>query len=153
MIEFEIAGHGYRSASMPLRTQFHVTRRLAPVLGAIGPLVKGIDFRALKDDPVAQVALFDRVLEHVLPGIAETIAAMSDADSDYVINACLQACERRQAVGGWARVMVGSAIMFADLTLPAMMQITYRIMQDTIGPFFGGPPSPSDPAAGQVTTG
>ena len=70
MNEFEVDGHIYRSKKMAARTQFHVMRRMAPILA-----------------PLQAVASGD--MTGSLVALAEAIGGLSDEASDYVLDHCL----------------------------------------------------------------
>jgi hypothetical protein len=122
-MEFEINGQAYRCGKMDAFKQFHVSRRLAPVFG-------GLASSASKDN-----ADFSQFLQP----IAEAVAHMLDADCDYVLQACLGVTQRKQE-SGWANVynVQTKALMFSDVDLAVMLQITAKVIQDNLGGFFQG---------------
>lgn len=127
MAEFEIKGVKYRSGVMDLTIQFHVVRRLGPLLDS---------FRDMLDSK------FD---DGIL-AIASSLAKMSDADTEYVINACMSVVQREQSGGtGWAKVWSTQAkrAMFDDIDMPAMLQIIFAVLGGAIVPFLGALPSNS----------
>ena len=128
----EIKGKTYRSGRMDARRQFHVLRRLAPLLSGL------TDLAALKADPLAAIG-----------PLAETVAAMKDADMDYVLDACLEVTERKQTAGGWAKVMVGGSLMFEDLDMADMLRLAGAALQENMAGFFDALPqaSPRPPSA------
>lgn len=115
---------------MNARTAFHVTRRLAPMLGRLGPMLRA---SADRDS-----------LDLILTPIAQAIAEMSDADCDYVLDACLDVATRRVAeTERYVPVARGRKMQFDDIDMPQMLQIAARVLQDSLGPFFAGLPSTS----------
>lgn len=125
MAEFSIKGIKYRSGTMDAMTQFHVVRRLGPILGS---------FRNMLDSK----------LDDGLSIIAEAISKMSDVDTEYVINSCMAVVQREQAGGtGWANVWSTQAKrpMFDDIDMATMLQIVFAVIGDAIVPFFGALPS------------
>lgn len=120
-MEFEIKGQQYRSGKLDAFKQFHVARRLAPLLGGIAQGGGG-DFSAF------------------LQPMAEAIAHMPDADCDYILNTCLAVVQRQQG-NAWASIMKGKEFMFDDIDMGSMIQITVQVIQENLGGFF------SDPAA------
>lgn len=125
MHEFTINSEAYRVGKMSAFTQLHVARRLAPMLGAIAKL---------KDkDP-------ERDKEILLEGLGEALSALRDEDVEYVINACLEAAERKIEGGGWAKVRLGGTTMY-ELGLPAMLRIAYQVITHNLSGFFAGMPS------------
>ncbi|MGE4191787.1 MAG: phage tail assembly chaperone [Pseudodesulfovibrio sp.] len=127
-MELTIKDKSYRVGRMDARRQFHVVRRLTPLLSGL------TDLAALKSDPLA-----------ALGPIAETIAAMKDQDADYIIDACLAVTERQQAAGGWAKVMQHGSLMFEDLDMADMLRLAGACLQENLGGFFDALPQPSPP--------
>lgn len=135
--EFEIAGQTYRAGKLDAFRQFHVFRRLTPVLGSMGGLNRAAE----------------NPMEALAP-VAQAIAGLSDADCEYVLGTCLGVVQRRQGTT-WANVWNASAKrpMFDDIDLPAMLQIAVRVAEENFGGFLadilsissgeGQPASPS----------
>lgn len=123
MSEFEINGQQYRAAKLDAFKQFHVSRRLAPVLsGLVFSADGGVgDFTAL------------------LQPIAEAVARMPDADCDFILDACLSVVKRQQG-GNWSTIYAGAnqALMFDDIDMAVMLQIAAKVIQENIGGFFQG---------------
>lgn len=118
MNEFEVDGHTYRSKKMNARTQFHVMRRMAPILA-----------------PLQAVASGD--MSGSLVALAEAIGSLSDEASDYVLDRCLEVVERKQGEGGWAKVKLdGGPAMFADIDLMALLQIAANVLRDNYAALF-----------------
>lgn len=122
MAEFEIAGHTYRSGKMNARTQFHVLRRAAPIVGPIQSLASG----AASSEAFAI--------------LANAIATLSDDASDYIIDHCIEVVERKQGETGWAKVKVpnGSKFMFDDIDMMSMLAIASHVMRDNYTALFQG---------------
>jgi hypothetical protein len=120
MSEFEVDGQTYRSGKMSARTQFHVLRRMAPI---VGPL------QAMSASPGAA---------ETLAALVEAIGSLSDEASDYIMDNCLAVVDRKQGETGWAKIKPagGSAIMFADIDLMAMLQIASHVLRDNFTPLF-----------------
>jgi hypothetical protein len=122
-MEFEIAGNTYRAGKLDAFKQFHVSRRLAPVLGGLAMVAGGEQDR----------------LSALLQPITEAVARMSDTDCDYILQTCLGVVQRQQG-STWAPVFAAGrgALMFEDIDLSAMMQIAVKVIQDNLGGFFQG---------------
>ncbi|MDD3310951.1 phage tail assembly chaperone [Pseudodesulfovibrio sp.] len=128
-MDLTINGNAYRAGRMDARRQFHVVRRLAPIISGL------TDLKSLMGDPMA-----------ALGPLADAIAEMKDADADYILDACLAVVERKQPAGGWAKVMVNGGLMFQDLDMAAMLRLTWAVLQEDMQGFFDALPRPS-PAA------
>ena len=129
-MDITIAGNNYKTTKLDAFKQFHVSRRLAPALWALAGAAssdKGGDDSALM----------------ALEPVARAVSQMSDEDSEYVLKACLSVCNREQN-GGWAKVMNGNGqMMFQDIDMPAMMQLTFAVIQDNLGNFMQGLTTPA----------
>ena len=147
MQQIEINGAQYRVGKMDARRQFHVMRRLAPLLSTLGPVAAGG-----LDDPAA------------LAPMAAVLAGLSDEDVDYVLDTCLAVCQRQQG-DAWAAIRVpngkASLSMFADIDMAAELRLTAEAIKGNLGDFFapllGAAALPSSassaPAAAAAVTG
>ncbi len=118
MNEFEIKEQVYRSKKMAARTQFHVMRRMAPILAPLQAVATG-------DTNGSLVAL------------AEAIGSLSDEASDYVLDRCLEVVERKQGEAGWAKVKLdGGPAMFNDIDLMVLLQIAANVLRDNYAELF-----------------
>jgi hypothetical protein len=135
-MEFDIGGNTYRSGKMDTFKQFHVSRRLVPILGNVAGAVGG-------------EASFEDLVQPLMVGIA----AMTDADCDFILEACLKVVQRQQGTT-WSPIYAGSnqALMFDDIDMSVMLQIAGKVIQDNLSGFFPGkgaaksPPSPTGAA-------
>lgn len=142
MTELEIGGNAYRINSMSAMTQFHVMRKLGPVLPGIVPVLAQAaaalpqadgqeDGGAMTTvDGVAAIAMAARPL-------LDGLAAMADADAEYVINHCLSAVMRRDSGGkSWSAVSRDGVTMFDDIDLMASMQLVWAVLRENYTSFF-----------------
>ena len=142
MTELEISGNTYRINSMPAMTQFHVMRKLGPVLPGIVPVLaqaaatlpqadsQEADGAMATVDGVAAIAMAARPL-------LDGLAAMADADAEYVINHCLSAVMRRDAGGkSWSAVHRDGVTMFDDIDLMASMHLVWAVLRENYTGFF-----------------
>jgi len=126
-LEFNHGGHAYRAGKLPAMKQFHIVRRLAPLLPGVA--ASGIKPDASAEDMAA-----------ILTPLATGLATMSDADAEYVLMTCMEAVERKQSAGGWARVVVGDRLMFEDIDMAGMLHIAWQVLQHNLSGFFAGLP-------------
>lgn len=130
-MEIEISGHTYRLGRIDARSQFHIVRRLAPVIGEIAPALQGEGKGGME----------------ALPVLASAVAKLSDADADYVVFGLLKVVARKQGQGlGWAPVSTGTQMMYDDITLPDMLRLAYEVFVMNMSSFFPGLPSGSTAA-------
>ncbi|MFJ6322260.1 MULTISPECIES: phage tail assembly chaperone [unclassified Rhizobium] len=120
MAEFSVNGIKYRSGVMDAMTEFHVTRRLSPIIGS---------FRGM----------MDKKIEDGIGVIADVLAKMSNEDAEFIISSCMNVVEREEAGGrGWAKAWSPKAAkpMYDDITMAVMIQIVFAVLGTVIGPFF-----------------
>lgn len=117
----EVGGQKYRIGRIDARKQFHVARRLAPLLAGM----TGVPDRS------AGFAAF-------LGPLTDALSGMTDSDVDYVLDACLGVCQRIQPNGHPAAVMTRSGMMFDDIDMGQMIQLAVQVIQQNIGGFFDG---------------
>lgn len=130
-MEFELEGHTYRANKIDARSQFHIVRRLAPVIGELVPALKG-----------------GKGELDALPPLANAISKLSDADADYCLFGLLKALSRKQPQGtGWGPVTTGEQLMYDDITMPQMLQLAWRAFSHNMSGFFAALPSDLQKAA------
>jgi hypothetical protein len=118
----EVGGHQYRVGRIDARKQFHVARRLAPLLAGMSSV----------PDKSAGFAAF-------LGPLTDALSGMSDEDVDYVLDTCLGVCQRIQTNGQGAPVIArGGSLMFEDMDMGQMIQLAVKVIQENLGGFFPG---------------
>lgn len=131
-MEFEIKGVNYRASKLSVFDQLKVSRKLLPVLaGMLG------DFQGIK--AAAQGGDVNKAIESALPKIADSLAEMSEEDTNAIIFPCLSVVARQNGKN-WSPVMVQGALMFDDLDLMSMLQIVGRVVGDSLGNFLPAAP-------------
>lgn len=130
-MEFEVKGQTYKIEQLDALTQFHVVRRLAPVLGKIIPALN--EARAGTD-----LSFFET--------LSMAVSEMTDEDANYCIFTLLKRVKRKQAQGlGWAAVTAGNQqIMFSDIDITVMLQIVAKAIQFNFSDFFSESPLASN---------
>lgn len=112
-----VDGNEYKAGKIDARKQFHIVRRLAPVMSGVAP-----------------VASADG---DVFSALANAMAALSDDDADYVLFGLLDCMTRKQASGlGWAKVTAGKSLMFDDISMSAMLKIAFIAFEENMQDFF-----------------
>lgn len=137
--EFAIGGHSYRAGRMDAFKQLAVARRL-------GPFVKAFYHAIAASNGGNPIEAYQPILD--------AIGGMSDADAEFVLNACLATVSRQQPGGAWAPILPAPGqIMFEDITPSVMLDLTGRVLEaHRIGDFFSGLLSLSGPAVGMGKT-
>lgn len=119
--------------------QFHISRRLTPLLAAVIPTLGPLLMKAMSEDaeqisaPEKQ-ALINKIINS-LPAIGEVLAQMPDADAEFILFACLDVCMVKQDTG-WAAVRKGGVLMFQTLDMPTMLSLTWEALKANLGSFF-----------------
>jgi hypothetical protein len=138
--ELSIGEVNYRTGKLDAFQQFHVFRKLSPILsGLIETFSRARTSVAVgngndEESPAANPAFWSAV-----GPVAHAIAEMSQEDSEYILRTCLGTVMRRGAGpgGNWARLTTMTGVlMFEDLDLGAMLQLTYAVLEDNLGDFF-----------------
>ena len=132
-MEFEIKGVQYRTAKLSVFDQLKVSRKLLPVLA--GMLA---DFQGIK--AAAEGGDVYKAMETALPKIADSLAGMSEEDTNAIIFPCLSVVSRQNGKS-WSPVMSQGTLMFDDIDLMSMLQMVGRVVGDSLGNFLPAPPA------------
>lgn len=116
-MDFVINGINYKASKLPAIKQFHIVRRVAPLLAGMTDK--------------------DKALEGIMNGIG----SLKDEDANYILFGLLSCVEREQVGHGWAKVCVGESLMFQDIDLGVMFQIATKAFQENYQSFFNALPS------------
>lgn len=134
-MELEINNVKYRTGKLTAMEQFHVMRRLAPLLSGLGESLAKLPVPNGND-----TAPEDSELWTAIGPVADVLAKMSDNDTEYVLKHCLAKVTRFNGQG-WGQIMAGGNIMFEDeIDLSAMMQLTISTIQENLASFFPAAP-------------
>ncbi|MCA7953852.1 hypothetical protein LGM43_26645 [Burkholderia seminalis] len=165
--EFQLGGHRYQIGRMNARQQFHVSRRIAPLIPPMVPALLKLysELERARDAegaaavasissgaPAAEalaaareatsrrdvVALAESVAP-VLQPFMDALATLKDDDADYVFDACLSVVERKH-MNGWARVWSAQhrTTLFDDIGIEVMLPLVVRVIVANLGNFIGG---------------
>lgn len=140
MAEFTVNGRQYRSGMMPARTQFHVMRRMAPILPTMQSAISAsMRVKAAQDLGIAipadaQEAAMTAGLEFIA-----AIGALSDENADYILDQCLAVVQVNQTEfsGKWSPLRSKGGQMF-DLDMMSELEIVKEVVLENYGPFFQG---------------
>jgi hypothetical protein len=151
MTDIEIGGASYRIGAPDVFAQFHIARRLAPVMAALAGAFSAFEAgSAEKAEGEAEVASL--IAEAARPGagvfaalepLANALSQMSDADADYVVKTCLKSCQRANGKDlGYVNVVAPNGrMMFEDIDMPTMLRLVWAVIEGNLTGFFGGSPS------------
>lgn len=128
MTTIEINGQTYRINKLNALAQFHITRRLSPLLATVGTSLAGLQL-GLKAGALDFVAILDPM--------TEILAKMPEDDANYIIFTCLDKVAR-QVGERYAPVATNGQLMFEDIEMPFMLQLVFEVIKDSLGNFIGG---------------
>lgn len=127
--EFSIGPRKYKIGKMDAFKQFHIVRRIAPILGELIPAAS-----KMKSKNASQIT--DQDYESLAP-IMNGIAMLSDEDANKVLLGLCSCVEIYQETSkSWARVSTDSNLMFQDLELVELLQIAGRAFVYNMKGFF-----------------
>lgn len=129
LMDFELDGKDYRCETINALDQFHIVRKLSPVLGGVAKtIVAGAQGGTV-------IGFFDNT-----QSVAIALAGMSKADADFVLFSLLGSVKRKMTDGnrgiGWTPIVTGQAILFIDITLMQILEIAYKALMFNCGSFF-----------------
>lgn len=136
-IEFEIGAHAYKGGGMTPLVQFHITRRLAPFMGAMAKVRGTNQVRDTGNDEDGKQEPQPLMAEAIQP-IMDAVASMRDEDAEYVLFSCLATVKRKQNDSWAALTTSNKQLMFQDVDMSTMLQIAVKVLISDLGPFFGG---------------
>lgn len=136
--DFSVGGKEFKVSKLDAFKQFHIVRRIAPILSDLLPGMKGMVGKNL--EKLSEDEKLDVVGKFAAP-VMEGLSKLSDADSELVLYGLLSAVEMKQPqTGGWARVANNSMLMIQDLELPILLQLAGRSFMFNLAGFFEGLP-------------
>lgn len=145
MSETEIGGIRYQVNKMNVFDQAHVARKVAPIVFGMGKgysqVVQGA--QGANGEDGENTMMFDAMVP-----ITEILAKMTDDDVNYVLKKCLSVCQRHNGTN-WVPLMRSGNLMFEDLELTTLIQLTMEVVQDNLGPSLLGLLAPA--SAAEVT--
>ncbi|CAG9268997.1 hypothetical protein WK39_03120 [Burkholderia cepacia] len=148
--EIELSGKRYQIGKLNAMQQFHVSRRIAPIIPPMLPVLMGLYSEIAKGgsaaadsgtapDGVRNALKLVETISPVLQPFADALANLKDEDAEYVFGTCLSVVER-QHMNGWAKVWSAQhrTSMFDDLGIDVMLPLVVRVIVANLGNFIGG---------------
>jgi len=147
MSDFELGEDTYRIGRLNAFQQFHLSRKVAPMIPTLIPLFLKLQASA-KDAKVADSSAASALaplsgdmgaLAEMLQPFADGIAGMPDETAEFILSTCLGVVQRKQGTA-WFPVWNASqnVCMFDDLDLGVMMRLAVRVITESLGPFLRG---------------
>ncbi|KVV49728.1 hypothetical protein WK90_01530 [Burkholderia cepacia] len=163
--EVQLNSVRYAIGKLSAMQQFHVSRRIAPIIppmipvlmkfyaeleqadvareqaranAALAALTSGEEAAPVVDQPRELLTLVDAIAP-VLQPFADALAGLKDEDAEYVFGTCLSVVERWQGAG-WAKVwnIAHKTSMFDDIGIDVMLPLVVRVVVANLGPFIAG---------------
>jgi hypothetical protein len=150
--EIEIAGETYRISKMPTTLQFHVMRRIGPLVSGVAAMLINAD---TDEDGLPILPDSQTMMAELLPPVAQGLSEMSDKDADYIMAACLSVVERKQPGDKWVPLQAsnGKTLRFQDMELPSLLKLAFEVIKDNLGAFSFGEVLGKSKEPPQTTTG
>jgi hypothetical protein len=140
----KLGDNNYKIGRLDTFTQFHIARRLAPLLANLGAAMKDAapmledKFKQQESKGTESDEASAAALSVAVGPIADTLSKMSDDDVDYILHKCLAVCQREIAPNRFAPVQLrnGTRLMFEDIDMPVLLGLTINTIQDNLSSFF-----------------
>lgn len=134
---FTYGGRDFQLGKIDAFKQFHIVRRIAPILADLIPAMHGSSkFRDLNSiDHLPEKDQLDMVAKVAGP-VMNGLSKLSDADAELVLFGLLSSIEIKQSAGNWAKVASSQMLMIQDLELAALLQLAGRAFVFNLSSFF-----------------
>lgn len=137
--EFSIGAKDFKLCKIDAFKQFHIVRRIAPILSELLPSLAGAQKIANQKD-LSESDKFEEFAKIAAPFMAG-LSKLSDEDSNRVLFGLLASVEVKQESGNWAKVSTDSMLMMQDLELPVLLQIAGKAFMFNLAGFFAALPA------------
>ena len=129
----QINGQDFNCGKLPTRTQWHVVRRLMPVLQGMMPLFAVLEnMRNEGGNPdLSGINVFD-----AMSALTNTIGMLTDADADYILDAAL-ACVRWRQGDRWMPIRApGGAFMIGTADeFDVQLRLLWEVLRESLTGF------------------
>ena len=131
---FEAAGKKFKIGKLDALRQFHIVRRIGPLLAEVMPAIAGV--AQTKTDGMNESQKLEEFAKIAAP-IMAGLSKLSDSDADYVLFKLLSVVEVHQPEHSyWAKISTDSALVMQDLELPVLLQCAGRALMFNLSGFF-----------------
>lgn len=115
--EQTIDGETYRTGQLNAKEQFHVARRLAPIVASFS----------------------NQGSSGFIGALAMAVSKLPDDDIDYVMRVTMKTVTRKVA-DRWANVwnLAADQPQFSDMNASTLLQLVIAVVQDNLGSFTSG---------------
>lgn len=136
MADLEIGDKTFVIGRLSARQQFHVARRLAPLFAAM-----------IGNGGKSDLAGITGSQDIDLSKVASSIATLSDADCDYVLDTCLSVVKYRDTGAVCNVALPGGQLRYNWIDMQMMLRLSGAVVQDNLAGFMPTAPSGSSDAA------
>ncbi|MFJ4349467.1 phage tail assembly chaperone [Pseudomonas sp. NPDC089428] len=139
MTEFEINGITYRIGKMTVFQQFHLERKVAPLIPKLVPVFLKLQGAAQEGKSANPLTGDLSATVDMLSPFMDAIASMEDDQAEFILGTSLSVVSRKQGEV-WSPVWSsrGNVAMFDDIDMNDMLKMTYRVILEALGPFIKG---------------
>lgn len=136
--DFEIGTTKFKLNKIDAFKQFHIARRLAPILSDLLPAMKNI--QKVEQANLSESEKLDQFAEIAAP-LLNGLSKLTDEDSNKILFGLLSSVEiQQETTGNWARVSNDQMLLIQNLELPILLQIAGRAFAYNLQGFFGALP-------------
>lgn len=135
-----IGGHDYSIGRLNALDQLHVSRKIAPIVPNIMPVLTEVArgnldqvIKSIEEDGGNGELKGLEPLAQALEPFMEAIAKIPEDDVNYVVHKCLSVVNR-----GGAAVCRNNTIMFDDLDMNHLLPLTVAVIRVNLGNFIQG---------------
>ena len=139
--DFSVGDKKFKLSKIDALKQFHIVRRLGPILGDIIPIAQSIRRVKLTDmNEEDQFSLTSKLIAPFMVGISK----LSDADAQLVLLGLCSAVEIYQPeYNTWGKVAGSETLSFSNLGLPLLLRIAAQSFMYNLSDFFALAPQVS----------
>ncbi len=140
--DFEIGGRKFKLNKIDAFKQFHIVRRVGPILADLLPALKDAKKFATAEavESLSEEKKFEMVGEFAAP-VMTGLSKLSETDANAVLMGLLASIEVQQPpLMNWAKIVQGDMVMIQDLELPVLIQLAGRAFMFNLSSFFGALP-------------
>lgn len=129
--------------------QFHIARRLAPLLSELGPLLEAFKKSKLSPEDLKNGNVGE--LLTAMQPLATALAKLPDDEANAILFGLLAGVEMEQVGGGYSKVSQGRQLLFANLNMATLVQLAGRSLVHNFADFFTALPSASQQGEHQAS--
>ncbi len=135
---FEIGSSKFQLGKINAFKQFHIVRRMAPILAELAPAI-GEMSKASKLTSGTEVERFNEIAKFAAP-LMNGLAKLSDEDANRILFGLLSSVEIQGVGGIWSKVANDTTLLFENLELPVLLQVAGRAFAYNMTGFFAALP-------------